>query len=108
MQEFLAINSDLSTYFGRKPVVKSKIDKVRIHLHTVDNVKRVRQKHSLYLISKHFFDKMRDKMRNSSKFLEIFLFALQECHCKKNKKIRWQALLHLYAKYEAEDSGQLA
>lgn len=29
MQEFLALNSDASRYFGRKPFVKSRIDKVR-------------------------------------------------------------------------------
>lgn len=29
MQEFLALNSDVSTYFGRKPAVKSRIDKVK-------------------------------------------------------------------------------
>lgn len=29
MQEFLALNSDVTTYFGRKPFVKSRIDKVR-------------------------------------------------------------------------------
>lgn len=28
MQEFLALNSDAGTYFGRKPFVKSRIDKV--------------------------------------------------------------------------------
>lgn len=28
MQEFLALNSDACTYFGRKPFVKSRIDKV--------------------------------------------------------------------------------
>lgn len=29
MQEFLALNSDASRYFGRRPFVKSRIDKVR-------------------------------------------------------------------------------
>lgn len=29
MQEFLVLNSDASRYFGRKPFVKSRIDKVR-------------------------------------------------------------------------------
>lgn len=28
MQEFLALNSDVCTYFGRKPCGKSRIDKV--------------------------------------------------------------------------------
>lgn len=32
MLEFLALNSDSGTYFGRKPFVKSRIDKVRDHL----------------------------------------------------------------------------
>lgn len=32
MLEFLALNSDSGTYFGRKPFVKSRIDKVREHL----------------------------------------------------------------------------
>lgn len=33
VQEFLALNSDATTYFGRKPVAKSRIDKVgRVYL----------------------------------------------------------------------------
>lgn len=48
MQEFLALSSDACTYFGRRPVVKSKIDKVRINLHTVDIVKRVRKNYFFF------------------------------------------------------------
>uniref|UniRef100_A0A3Q1B6E3 Sorting nexin 19a n=1 Tax=Amphiprion ocellaris TaxID=80972 RepID=A0A3Q1B6E3_AMPOC len=42
MQEFLALNSDACTYFGRKPFVKSRIDKVRMNLHFRDLVRTVR------------------------------------------------------------------
>uniref|UniRef100_A0A3B4ZNL4 Sorting nexin 19a n=1 Tax=Stegastes partitus TaxID=144197 RepID=A0A3B4ZNL4_9TELE len=43
MQEFLALNSDPCTYFGRKPFVKSRIDKVRMNLHIVALVKTVQR-----------------------------------------------------------------
>lgn len=36
MQEFLALNS-VCTYFGKKPFVKSRIDKVRNTIHYVDD-----------------------------------------------------------------------
>uniref|UniRef100_A0A7N6C1B2 Sorting nexin 19a n=1 Tax=Anabas testudineus TaxID=64144 RepID=A0A7N6C1B2_ANATE len=52
MQEFLALNSDACTYFGRRPVAKSKIDKVRMNLHSVDIVKRARNTRRLMFPSK--------------------------------------------------------
>lgn len=50
MQEFLALNSDVCTYFGRKPFGKSRIDKVGEN--TVLMVKR--QTLVLQRKSKHF------------------------------------------------------
>jgi len=38
LQEFLAVNSDVCTYFERKPFIKSRIDKVRKNRHAVDRV----------------------------------------------------------------------
>lgn len=61
MQEFLALNSEVTTYFGRKPFVKSRIDKVRklyLFIQSQSASKFIRDKHPSVFVSIdlfHFF-----------------------------------------------------
>lgn len=54
MQEFLALNSDGGTYFGRKPFAKSRIDKVRTNIQYNADLK---------MIQGHFFEQIRERQR---------------------------------------------
>lgn len=109
MQEFLALNSDVTTYFGRKPFVKSRIDKVRklyLFIQSQSASKFIRELQTPQCLCVHRFIQFFPSFFSQLRWWKMLLTHWRQLSQIQTSLVQWKTLRLMDEHWIAESIGE--